>query len=139
MFKGCHPGISKRSRKSPTPAKRAPKFKHVWLEIYKINIYWVRCTWTQYVDAIKREFKTEPAKSAHCRARFEVYEKHEGRNRIPIGVIWLSKEANLAELSHECFHATHWVCHDRGIFLSDSSEEAYAYVLQFLISKIYKR
>ncbi len=47
--------------------------------------------------------------------------------------------AHLSMLSHEAFHATCFVLEDRGLTLSESSEEAYAYYLGWIVSECLKR
>jgi hypothetical protein len=40
------------------------------------------------------------------------------------------------ELAHECFHAVSYILRNISINLNDTSEEAYAYLLEYLIEKI---
>ena len=61
---------------------------------------------------------------------FASFGKHKG------GAIWFADKAGLGTVAHECFHATFQVLRFSGIKLSETSEETYAYYLQFLINKI---
>ena len=45
----------------------------------------------------------------------------------------------MAVLQHEIFHIVQFVMHKVGITLSDDSDEAYAYLIQFLTLKIYNK
>jgi len=49
--------------------------------------------------------------------------------------IW-SKEKDLPILTHECFHAVSMTLNSRGIPFTDSTEEAYAYLLSMLIREV---
>jgi hypothetical protein len=40
---------------------------------------------------------------------------------------------------HECFHATNNILNTLDLFLTDTSEEAYAYLIQYLYDEIAKR
>ena len=72
-----------------------------------------------------------PKKSRSCTGKFEVYKKGD----IEIGVIWLSEKAGMGHLVHECLHCTYYFMQDAGLFLSDNSEEAYAYLIQHIFKK----
>ena len=112
--------------------KRA-QFRHIWIALFGINIYWVRCSRSKYAELVAEEFSAKaPDKEDSVAACFDVYMKHE----FPIGVIWLSKEAELSSAAHECFHAAHWICEKKGIWLTDSSDEIYAYLVEYLLSNI---
>ena len=112
--------------------KRA-QFQHIWIALFGINIYWVRCSHSKYEELVEEEFAAKaPDMEESVAARFEVYTKHD----IPIGVIWLSREAELPSVAHECVHAAHWICKKKGIWLTDSSEEIYAYLVEYLLSNI---
>lgn len=121
---------AKKSKKKPLP-----KFKYVWIDILGGNIYWIHCSRTEYEKRVRLEFEVEPPKyGKETQANFSVYHKGE----TPIGVIWFRKKT-IPILAHECFHATHWICHKQGIWLTDSSEEVYAYILEYLIKKLGER
>lgn len=61
---------------------------------------------------------------------FATFGNHKG------GAIWLSGKAGLGTVAHECFHATFQVLRHSGIKLNESTEETFAYYLQFLTNKI---
>ena len=108
------------------------KLRHLWIELYGINIYYIRCPRSDYDKRIKHRFGCDaPKKSKAAMGRFEVYEKGD----TEIGVIWLSEKADIGHLVHECLHAMHHFMQDNGSFLSDKSEEAYAYLVQHIFNK----
>lgn len=112
------------------------KFKHLWIEQYGINLYWVVCDLERYRWLINHEFGEKvPNKGEDERSygKFVVYTKRGQQ----IAVIWLRKgKAKAGELAHEAFHAAHWILQSKGLWLTDSSEEAYAYLIQFIVKSI---
>ena len=109
------------------------KFHHIWIELYETNIYWVKCSWTEYKKLVKKVFD-ENVKEKESGGKFEVYIK-EGQD---ICVIWLPYKAPVSVIAHECFHAVYYILMKRGLWLTDSSDEAYAFLLQFLVKNILK-
>lgn len=55
------------------------------------------------------------------------------------GLIWLSSIDDPAIINHELLHATINIMNYSGVSLSDSSEEAYAYELQYLTNQFYNK
>lgn len=109
---------------------KKPLFHHIWVELYRMNIWWYRCSRKQYAEMVLRATgQRAPYKGNDVRATFEVYTV----NGQDIGIIWFKTRK---PVPHECFHAVHWIMTERGIRLSDDSEEAYAYLLDYLINKI---
>lgn len=51
-------------------------------------------------------------------------------------IIWLPYKADVSIINHELFHATVNIMHWAGILLSDQTEEAYAYQLQYLSQQL---
>lgn len=54
-------------------------------------------------------------------------------------IIWLSDIKDPSVVNHELFHATVDIMQYAGVSFSDSSEEAYAYQLQYLTNQFYKK
>ena len=108
------------------------RFRHLFIDLYGFNLYYIKCSRKEYSKQVKYEFdKTAPEKPSYARGTFEVYEK-QGQG---VSVIWLSEKATPSDLVHECFHATHFILDDKGMFLSNNSEEAYAYMLTHIFQK----
>ena len=85
-------------------------------------------------DAIARfskSIKVTPwTKDYEPGAHFAAYTTHNG------GLIWFSKHATASLVSHEAFHATYFILTRAGLKLTDESEEAYSYYLEFLVREI---
>lgn len=118
---------------------RKPKFEHIWIELYGSNIYYVKCTRGRYEELVKEHFdKIPPEKDFSVTGTAEGYEK---KNRI-VDVVWINsgclKRHRVGVLSHECFHVVHNIMQRAGVWLTDSSEEAYTYLLQYIINEIGK-
>jgi len=58
------------------------------------------------------------------------------KEKSDIGVIWLDSNAKPHVVAHEAFHAACWMLGESGVWLTNSSEEAYAYCLAWLIKQI---
>jgi len=115
------------------------KFEHIWLDWLKINIYWIVCSSEEFIFRVKCEFNKPCEIPAGVDGGFNVYTKDD----TPIGVIWVKRRFNETDfqlaLVHECFHAVHWVCKERGICLDDSSDEVYAYLLMHLMKELSRK
>ena len=112
--------------------KEMKKFRHIFVELYGFNLYYIKCDRSQYDKRVKYEFNEKaPFKQVSTYGTFEVYTK----GAQAIGVLWLSEKAKIDHLLHECFHAVHYFLDDYGFNLSNNSEEAYAYLLQYLFKK----
>jgi hypothetical protein len=58
----------------------------------------------------------------------------------PVVVIWLHPQrAGIAILAHELLHAVSWVLNAKGLPLTDASEEAYTYYLEWLMRESLSR
>jgi len=120
--------MSKSKKKS-----KKPKFHHLYFEVLGANVYVIICSRQEYEKAILYEFgETAPKKVKTVPATFEAYKK----SGIPVGVIWLKKQVKKCDIAHECMHAVHWILLDKGIWLTDSSEEIYAYMIGYIFKKI---
>lgn len=53
---------------------------------------------------------------------------------------WDRKDGrHLSVLAHECFHAAEFVLRERGMTLTDASDEAYAYYIAWMFRECFKR
>lgn len=50
-----------------------------------------------------------------------------------------NKGGFMSTVSHEIFHAVHNIAHYRGLKLTNSSEETYAYMIGYLTKEFYKK
>ena len=108
------------------------KFRHLYIELYGINIYYIQCPYPDYERRVAAEFGCNaPRNVSSATGRFQVYEK----GPTEVGILWLSAKAGVDELVHECLHCVHYFMQFKGLSLSDNSEEAYAYLLQHIFNK----
>jgi len=108
------------------------KLRHIYIEMYGVNIYYIRCRREEYDRHIALQFNGIAPVKPKSDGTFEIYEK-KGQD---VGVIWLSAKADMSHLVHECFHAAYHFLTNRGLCLNDGSDEAYAYFLQYIFGKI---
>jgi hypothetical protein len=94
-----------------------------------VNIYWIICSLDWFKLKVKAEFNADLTDLDALDGRFQVFEKENQK----VGVIWAS---TVSELAHEIFHCVVWMLNSRGLWLTESSEEAYAYLIDFLDRKI---
>jgi hypothetical protein len=53
-------------------------------------------------------------------------------------IMWVNNPKNYAIINHEIFHAVTFLFNKIGIVLSESSDEAWAYAIEYLTRKIYE-
>ena len=125
-------------------AKKRPKFKHIWVDMFGAKVYYICCTRDYYIKAIKRVFGEDaPEKCDNVLATCEVYTKFETKYRViegtqHIDVIWQNNKCSkdISSIVHEVFHAVHNICQRKGLWLTDASEETYAYMIQWILMEI---
>ena len=106
------------------------KFRHFYIDIYGINLYFIKCKKDYFVKKFRAEFKTDVCASG-C-ASFCFVEKR----KQDVGVIWIE---SYEQLHHEVFHAVAWIMRDIGMAMTEPSEEAYAYLMDYIVRLIRKR
>lgn len=108
---------------------------HIYEPMYRINFYYILAT-TQpdFCKILNDELniEMEPKHDLSFVGRF-VTAKKAGTE---VGIIWTSNR-NPEFIAHECLHAAFWTMESRGIVLSYSSEEAFTYMLQFLVAEVH--
>ncbi|KKN66087.1 hypothetical protein LCGC14_0475650 [marine sediment metagenome] len=115
--------------------KTKKKFNHIWEDLYKVNVWWFVGSRKQYGDLVRKEFKLVASDiDDTVRGRVE-YFTVDGQ---PLPIIWLPKK-DITCLAHEVFHVVHWIMKYKGIYLSDDSNEAYAYLLEYLMEEIMEK
>lgn len=69
----------------------------------------------------------------------EGYERSCGSCNFKDGVVilWLEK-VRAGLLAHECLHAVNFILKDAGITPTESSEEAYTYLLEWMVEAVWK-
>jgi len=53
--------------------------------------------------------------------------------------IWVREEDDVATIAHECLHASIFILGNAGISLTESSEEAYTYLLSYFVDEFSKK
>jgi len=52
-------------------------------------------------------------------------------------IVHFKKKWDVGTIAHECFHIAHFMFDSIGIYLSDDSQETYAYYIEYLVETIY--
>ena len=86
------------------------------------------------VDYVQKNLDSS-AKSEHFNARAVTFTTIDGKPPI----IWLPYHTPVDIVNHELLHATIDVMNWAGVPLTDTTEEVYAYELQYLSSQLYKQ
>lgn len=109
------------------------KIQHIYDPIFKQNYYFIDCkNHDEFLKICLDELEIDIGKEKRL-VDGECYEII--REDIPIQVFWTNKK-HIEVVVHECFHAVYSCLSNRGIELSTSSEEIFAYLLQYLIEEI---
>lgn len=105
------------------------KFRHVYVEVWSENVYFIKCTAAMFKKALRDEFHCEP----HIPICPITVGQHgiytDPADGIPVYVVWVSEWASL---THELMHCVVLILKNKGLWLDDCSEEAYAYLLTYL-------
>jgi hypothetical protein len=80
------------------------------------------------------EHVDSPVDTADFEADGVTFTDEEGRI-----VIWISDAENQGVVSHELLHATLSIMTWAGVYLNDTTEEAYTYELQYLTNQFYNK
>lgn len=108
------------------------RIKHIFDPIFTQNYYFIRAeTLKEYHKVLFDEFNYIADDRSEITGKFRVIMK-KGQD---IGVIWAPVN-RIDILVHECSHAVIWALSRRGIVITDSEEETFCYVLQFLVKEI---
>ena len=108
-------------------------FRLIFVPVHRRNIYVSRVHFKTFKNRILNEVGEHiKDKKPNVHGTFSIFEK----GGIDIGVIWLKPGCSRAEIIHECFHAVCWIRGSSGDWLTNSSEESYAYLLQWLCQEV---
>jgi hypothetical protein len=107
---------------------------HIWDPLYQQNYYFFYVkTSKEYADICKRRLNWDvESGKEEISGGFNVY---RGKRNLRICCIWGFTRRSII---HEGFHAISYVLRDRGVDLTDSSDDAFAYALTFLTEEIFK-
>ena len=107
------------------------KFRHLWIDIYETNVYFIKCSRSVRDIQIKKLCGNIPKISDTCDAHTYRHTWDAGRGYV----IWVT---SWRDLTHELLHCVHWILDDVGMSLTDASEEAYAYLIGYLDNQFRK-
>lgn len=113
------------------------KFLHIFCSVYALNYFFISTpTFDEFRKIMKKRFKLEIPEDDQTEGHFEIITKvNKG---VDIGVIWVKDRKDYGTIAHECLHAVQWSTSQRGLNLSEETEEAFAYLFSFLVSTIQK-
>ena len=99
---------------------------------YKEVLFW---SWAPTATQFLRELKRSLPNLTPQQIPPKVYGSCEifwdGKAHYP--VIWVSDPSKPWLLAHELEHYVHWLLDEKGLKFTDDSEEAYAYLIEFLM------
>ncbi len=107
----------------------------VYIEIYDFNIYYLISDWKQCRLELEDAFgkDDEPEENTGTGYALPIIQSDERKAYF----IWIDKDANFSTRIHECFHAVVYIMRDYlDIQLDDNSEEAFAYLLTYIVRKV---
>ncbi len=107
------------------------KFRHIYLDIYKVNVWFIYCS----ADYYQRKMKTEIDFCA------DVTEFHVGQvvtADLDAGRTFIVWVRDWDSLTHELFHCVFAILDYKGMCLTKESQEAYAYLMEYLDREIRK-
>lgn len=115
-----------------TALKKAKyKIKNIYCELFHTNIWVSYGTPKDYfIKQVKHELNTDITLLPNNNGKYFQFRKGD----IAVNWIW-SKDKNPIVLAHEVFHAAHYILQGKGFRLTDDSEEAYAYFIEFIMRK----
>jgi hypothetical protein len=125
-------GLRKYNSQTGCARKPAPRFKHIWVDLFTTNFYWIRCSQAEFVKRLELTFHVKEKEEPEGDGFFIEAEN----SRIGFGIIWISDKSDPGTLAHECLHAAKWMLERKRISFSGDTEEIYAYCVQYLFNKI---
>jgi hypothetical protein len=114
-------------------AKQCGEILHIFDPVYRQNYYYFNCrSQKDYTSLLKLKFKIELTPKDTDGA-FNVF----AQRGTDVCFLW-TKGKTPQLVAHEVFHAVSYILRRKGLPLSDDTEEAYAYLIQFLTTEILK-
>jgi hypothetical protein len=113
-----------------------PKLGKIFVDNIQIELYhtWLNIFCGESVYLCLKETKTlGNTRKSDWEHTDGVFWIHNESNRWFIAFNW--NKLTHGTIAHECFHATCGILRRKGIFLTEQTEEAYAYMIDFLVTK----
>ena len=109
---------------------------HIWEPVFQSNYYYIIAKdYQEYCAVIKHHFEIE-SKEERENEPLGHTTCYEGKKGTMV-FIW-TKERTPDVLAHECLHAVAHELNARGVVMTLSNDEIFAYFLQFLMREIIK-
>jgi len=122
-------------KKKQKPVKKTNKLKRIYIDIYDFDLFYLVSDWAKCVEILKNKFNQHDLSDEQNGTGFAI-----PVIRADLGgayFIWIDERICNKVKIHECFHATKYILNDYcGLELTDSSEEAYAYLLTYICGKV---
>ena len=106
------------------------RFKKIPIDVYGDYVYFIKCDSNQYVRAMRKQFGVNALKPSFDVSGWFCTYSIDNQNQY---ILWVEDWDYLA---HEILHLVCCFFRDKGIKLTKSSEEAYAYLTGFLDNRI---
>ncbi len=111
-----------------------PIIKTISVDLYHLDIVVQRYgSVNSFIKVFAQKADVEPWSVPESRSRGAMFITHEDTN---VAGIWLSDKASFGTVAHEVFHLAHHTLAKYGFKLDYSSEEAYAYLIQYVVNEI---
>jgi hypothetical protein len=125
----------KKSKKVEYVSKWVGKILHIYDFTYRQNYYFIPAkTHKEYREICKKQLRNDIApRDKETGGGFNVFNYR--KDKTEVCYIWASSKRDIV---HECFHAISYTLRNRGINLTDDSDEAFAYSIGFLADEIMK-
>jgi hypothetical protein len=114
--------------------------------LYTVSYVLLRCDVEEIPALLATEIPDEETRTEilkHCNIPLGVAARFIRTNSIRYGAVvafWLDpRKAGLPVLAHELFHAVADVLDSRGLILSDTTDEAYCYYMEWLMRESLRR
>lgn len=109
------------------------KLIHIYDEMFQANIYVsYGVSKDDFIKQIKKYLGLDYDKDKLRNGKMAVFFNDKGEE-----IVWIWTESKQVDiLAHEASHATNYILSRAGIKLSDDSDEAFAYYIQYIINKV---
>jgi hypothetical protein len=110
--------------------------------LYDVSVLLLKCPADKAAAALLRIFDGDDGEFGTFTGAKTLWIQRDKGCAIAIWVPewWTAKSSHhLSVLAHECFHAAEFVMRERGMTLTDASDEAYAYYIAWMFRNCHER
>lgn len=114
------------------------KSKRFYIGIYKLSIKVTVVDNIYEYSILKKYINSSKSKENHLKgiAALVYNLVDDNKYEYSFDIVFQKGEDRESTIVHECFHICAQIMNNKGSYLTDSSEEAYAYLLEYLYTKI---